>query len=251
MRSFPTRLANRGRFIMEQLGLADVTGPLSPHDRKLARAFASRLPEVVIRGHGLIPVEGHMTVVQARFFLRVLHRYPWLTNVIEIGFNAGHSSYLFLSSRPDVRVLSFDLGEGHAVNVAKRLIDQRFPGRHELILGDSRETVPTFADANPGRQFDLIFIDGGHQYEVASSDITNGARFSNPRSLIIMDDVDPTRGYGVGPASAWGEAVASGLVDQLLLMEDGFPLCGTAVADVRPIIRAWAVGRYRSGRSAG
>jgi hypothetical protein len=44
-----------------------------------------------------------------------------------------------------------------------------FPGRHELITGDSRETVPAFADEYPTRAFDLIYIDGGHDYEIAKA----------------------------------------------------------------------------------
>lgn len=253
MPSLPTRLARRGRFIIGQL--KDLTqsllpGPLSCYNRKLAMAFAYRLPVVVIRGHRWIPAVGHMNDVYARFVLRLLHFYPWVTDVLEIGFNAGHSSYVLLSGRPDIRVLSFDLGEVGAVNVAKRLIDRRFPGRHELILGDSRHTVPAFVHANPGRHFDLIFIDGGHEYDMASSDIANCASLSSPRSLILMDDVVPTRDYGVEPARAWSDAVSTGLVDQLLLIDDGFPLCDVAFPEVRPVGHAWAVGRYRSGWSA-
>jgi len=188
-----------------------------------------------------------MNDIQATFVHHLLHRYSWITQVVEIGFNTGHSSYAFLSSRSDVRVLSFDLGISDTVNVAKRAIDKRFPRRHELIRGDSRQAVPAFADANPDRHFDLIFIDGGHQYDVASSDITNCERLSSKRSLIIMDDINPSRPWGVGPASAWRDAVATGLVDPLLLIEDGFPLFEVATMDVYPAERGWAVGRYHSG----
>jgi len=190
-----------------------------------------------------------MNDVHARFFPQLLRRYPRIPDIVEIGFNTGHSSYLFLSSLPDVRVLSFDLGEGEIVDVAKRLIDQRFPSRHELIRGDSRQTVPAFADANPGRHFDLIFIDGGHEYDVASSDIANCENLGGPQSFAIIDDINPWS-WGVGPTNAWRDAIATDLVDPLLLLEDGFPLCDVALADVRPLQRGWVVGRYRSGRSA-
>jgi predicted O-methyltransferase YrrM len=68
--------------------------------------------------------------------------------VAEIGFNAGLSSHAFLNA--GARVISFDLGDGGCTKPAKKLIDKKFPARHTLIYGDSRETVPEFKDQNPG-----------------------------------------------------------------------------------------------------
>ena len=74
---------------------------------------------------------------------------------MEIGFNAGHSSELFLKYT-SAHVTSFDLGEHPYVSHAKEYIDA-YPGRHSLIIGDSTVTVPKCIG-----KYDIIFIDGGH-----------------------------------------------------------------------------------------
>ncbi|MGH9047708.1 MAG: class I SAM-dependent methyltransferase, partial [Acidimicrobiales bacterium] len=176
--------------------------------------------------------------------LALMRRYMDIHEVVEIGFNAGHSSYLFLSARPDVRVLSFDLGDHDYIDMTKGLIDRLFPGRHELIKGDSTKTVPAFADANPDRTFDLIYIDGGHDYEVAKADLEHCRRLSTAASLLVMDDLEPDHEWGAGPARAWREAKDASLIEEILLVEDGFPLAGLTLDDVRSQAVVWGLGRY-------
>ena len=151
--------------------------------------------------------------------------------VAEIGFHAGFSSHAFLSADPDTRVVSFDLGEHRCTKVAKRLIDTRFPTRHTLIYGDSRTTVPGFKAGNPAARFDLVFIDGGHDYEVAKADIINMKPLCTQEAVVIMDDLVPWMSYGEGPTQAWGEAIREGIVRQEELVQDGRK-------------RSWALGRY-------
>ncbi len=228
--------------------LLDPGDPLRSYNRRLAQAFARRRlhGESVEQGKTLrlFPIEGHSVKAQARFVQRLMRRYDTIREVVEIGFNAGHSSYLFLSARPDVRVLSFDLGDHDYIDMAKALIDRLFPGRHELIQGDSTTTVPEFADAHPEKTFDLIYIDGGHEYEVARADIEHCARLSTSDSLLLMDDLEPDHEWGAGPARAWREAQAEGLIDEQLLVEDGFPLAGLTLDDVRSDGVVWGLGHY-------
>lgn len=70
--------------------------------------------------------------------------------IAEIGFNAGFSSYVFLESNPTATVYSFDLGEYAYVSKAEAFMDLTFPGRHQLILGDSNETVNALSRRHPG-----------------------------------------------------------------------------------------------------
>ena len=248
----------------ENYRLLDPVDPLRPYNRMIARAFTyrrlkqvatllrsgptdgqpqtPRIPRPQLR---LIPTdEGHLLKTQAQFIERLMHRHRWVGNVAEIGFNAGHSSYLFLAARPDVRVVAFDIGDHDYIDLAKEIIDRVFPGRHELIKGDSRQTVPAFTSEHPDCRFDLIFIDGGHKYEVAMADLENCQGLSTPRSLVLMDDLQPSRDYGVGPVKAWHEAQANGLVKEELLVEDGFPLIDLTVDDVAPESFVWGIGKY-------
>ena len=159
--------------------------------------------------------------------------------IAEIGFNTGLSSRAFLNAHPDVRVTSFDLGQPW-VETAKTLIDKQFPGRHTLICGDSRNTVPEYKASNPTTKFDLVFIDGGHSYEVAKADLLNMRELSSNKTALIVDDLVPWFTYGAGPAKAWNDAIEEGVLRQSELVKDGKHV------DViePPGRRIWGLGQY-------
>ena len=64
-------------------------------------------------------VEGYLSPVQASFFHALLLARPEVRSIMEIGFNAGHSSHAFLAARPDTTVVSFDLGTHSYVRPAE------------------------------------------------------------------------------------------------------------------------------------
>jgi predicted O-methyltransferase YrrM len=149
----------------------------------------------------------------------------------EIGFDAGFSSRAFLQSPPRYSGRLVRLGRDPLGAIAKKLIDKRFPGRHTLMWGDSRTTGPEFTASPPGLEFDLVFIDGGHSYEVARADLLNLRELSSESTAVIMNDLVPRYAFGVGPTWAWNNAIVDGLVRQ-----------NERVRDSR--MRSWALGHY-------
>ena len=138
-------------------------------------------------GHNLNIIEGYSQQVpdQVADLIKLSKN---SINVMEIGFNAGHSAELFLKNNPNLTLTSFDLGYHDYVATAKEYIDLFYPNRHTLILGDSTVTIPKYINENPDKTFDLIFIDGGHTYEVANADIENCRKLANKDTVVILDD---------------------------------------------------------------
>ncbi len=190
-------------------------------------------------GWGVLRIEGYSSLEQLRFFRQLLAQEPGISRIVEVGFNAGHSSYTFLVSRPDIKVVSFDLGSHGYVRLAKRFIDAAFPGRHSLILGDSRETIPRYIEEHPAPGFDLAFVDGGHDYDVAKSDLLSIHRMIKPAGLVIMDDLQGWKSWGEGPVRAWAEMQEQGLIHELSLMQDG---CVVTSPQHKYVTAVWGIG---------
>ena len=206
------------------------------------RAYNETMEEMLrfLSSRGQIPREGSSSR-EEQDYLQLLVNESDFHLVGEIGFNAGLSSLAFLASSPSLRVVSFDIGQHNVVHHAKEFIDQHYPGRHELVLGDSKVTVPKYKDMHPEVSFDLVFIDGGHDFDTVRADIANLRRLCHPGTGVVIDDLVPWLEWGAGPTKAWSEAIREGLVVPVELFKDG-----RRVSVVEPPAgRAWALGQYR------
>jgi len=102
-------------------------------------------------------------------------------SVMEIGFNCAE---IFLKNNKELTVTSFDLG---LVKHAKKYIDATYPKRHNLILGDIKQTIPIYLQIKKDIKFDIIFIGDGHTYETAKADMENCFQVSHKDTIVIVN----------------------------------------------------------------
>lgn len=173
-----------------------------------------------LKSKNIEKLEGYsQQVPEQEDFLKTLVSNPSIKNVMEIGFNAGHSAEIFLSANENIHLVSFDLNYHDYVKVGKQYIDETYPGRHTLINGNSVVTVIEYYENNKDEKFDIIFIDGNHSYPIARSDIINSFLLSHKDTILVMDDIIKTetwiKTWNVGPNRAWKEFINSGFIKEV------------------------------------
>ena len=172
----------------------------------LNQFLASRGVGGAVEGHtGQCPPESQR--------IRQLAQSSNAKRLMEIGFNAGHSAHALLNACPEATLVSFDIGEHGYGRIGKEFIDATYPGRHTLVIGDSRETIPRSDE----EKVDFLFIDGGHTVDVACADIKNCKRLCGPDTVVVIDDVVTNNKaweaeWSRGPTAAWEAAQVFGLI---------------------------------------
>lgn len=109
-------------------------------------------------------------------------------NILEIGFNAGHSCFLFLIANETSKIQLFDIGEHTYSKLCFEYLNAQFPGRLSVTWGDSMDTIPNFYQQNPDTKFDLIHIDGKHEDINVIADTLNCRLLVEKENILLSDD---------------------------------------------------------------
>jgi predicted O-methyltransferase YrrM len=172
--------------------------------------------------------EGSSVPQQCMYYYDLLTKYPHIKRIVEIGFNVGISAAAFLSVRPDIEVISFDICSHDYVFKIKNVLDKHFPDRHTLIYGDSTKVVPMLRRFFDGfKPVDLFFVDGWHKEPVPRLDIMNALEWCNSESLLMVDDVCPAHG-SEGVVQAVLDCATQKkieIIDHLMYQDRGWVIC--------------------------
>lgn len=103
--------------------------------------------------------------------------------VVEIGFNRGSSSLVFLMSNPECVVYSIDVKSYEQVAGSVEFLKNTFPNRFHYISSNSQYMLDVLPK---GIEPDLIFIDGDHSFAGILSDATLSKQL-NPRCIMFDD----------------------------------------------------------------
>ena len=109
--------------------------------------------------------------------------------VCEVGFGRGHSALLWLELLPTAAVYSFTI-DSPDVHPGRQHLEKEYGKRFQLILGDSRETVPKFREENPEVICDVLLVDGIKTLFGRMRDVNNLAKMSTPDSIVYFDEVN-------------------------------------------------------------
>ena len=172
-----------------------------------------------LENYKINPVEGHCQQVKGQ--VEVLKRYaedPTITNIMEIGFNCGHSAEIFLKGKPENSVFSFSIIRNN-LRYGKRYLDNKYPNRLQIVIGESQDTVPLFSERHPHVKFGLIFIDGAHWEPIPKLDLENCRKLAHENTIILFDDTcyskELKRYWNEYPTKVWTEAIEKNEIVEL------------------------------------
>ncbi|ELU05415.1 hypothetical protein CAPTEDRAFT_205468 [Capitella teleta] len=163
-------------------------------------------------------LEGHSgegsKLVQQMVYVK-LAQLPFVNTICETGFNAGHSTLIWLASKANTRVYSFDLGDHVYAKYMADYLKTKHPGRLTVTWGDTMKTLPAFAKEHPEVQCDLIIVDGGHTFKVAAHDIETFHKMANSRNVLVFDDHPSKFGWSKNAGRAWELQIRRGITSEL------------------------------------
>ncbi len=175
--------------------------------------------------------EGYMTTEQQQQIRQQLRRYP-ITSIAEIGLNGGHSAFNFIQECNNLKkFVSFDLGIYPETQCAVQFFQKYYGQMFEFFGGPSQTSVPEYHKNNPTQTFDLIYIDGSHEYEGCYLDIINCKKLAHQSTILWLDDFTFE-----GPTRAIKELVDS----EFIVIDEKF------FSDGKCGGRAWMQFRYKN-----
>lgn len=177
-------------------GIVFVDGGVYTKTLEGCEPILKKLEEICIEKMGSSVVEGNCFCKNGDITTRLPELIPkqqnlfslgiTAKNILEIGFNAGHSALLFLMANKTSKIVCFDICHYPYARPCFDYLQSLFGDRLELVEGDSTVTVPDYCTKFTGHTFDVVHIDGSHDIQIARQDVEN--TLSVATDVVIFDD---------------------------------------------------------------
>mgnify|MGYP005704681339 FL=1 len=155
--------------------------------------------------------EGHIVPQTTTcFILKSIIEITKCKNILEIGFNFGHSAYTFMTIDPNIEYHSVDICQHKYTKPNFEKLSEIFGDRFTFAEKNSRHLRPEDVE-----KYDMVFVDGDHSTHGMSSDLNlcNEAKIK----YILVDDY-------VRCLSEEENIYPKQLIDHFL-SKDTFPYC--------------------------
>jgi len=142
-----------------------------------------------------ILMEGHIGWFedrQAKFIEIIKDLKP--KNIIEIGYNAGHSALLICQNSPVDNLYIFDINTHHYTIPNYNVFKNAYPDKNIVFTeGSTIDTLKPFMDAYDGELFDFVEVDGGHTTDLVLNDVYSTWNKIRSGGIIYIDDYNASR----------------------------------------------------------
>ena len=173
-------------------------------------------------------------------------------NILEIGTGTGFSTcYLAKAlsdqdiSYHDAQLTTIDMADRKSEHsIISNLEKHNIKNYVNFIIGSSLDVLPALLNEN--KKYDLIFIDGSHDYEITKQDFNNSINLLNDGGCVVFHDVYKRPKGNPGPRNVFDD-VSSELFYKVLFNEDLFNVFNYQedIIDVKRIHEKWELTDFR------
>jgi hypothetical protein len=111
-------------------------------------------------------------------------------NVINVGFNAGHSTLLFLLAHPSSIIHCFDNCSHKYTLPCYQYLATHFPNRVHLYQGNSQHTLPAFKNNNLHLKAQVVLLDGSQDLAIRNGDFFHSLHFVSFKDILIYNGIN-------------------------------------------------------------
>jgi hypothetical protein len=142
-------------------------------------------------------------------------------SVCRVGFSAGHEALSALAVRPDTKVYAFETDESPSTVPAHDILDERFPSRLFLYLGDASVSIPRVAAQNRNLLCDVVYISSTAPEHVVRTALYDMASLTSPRGHVVILDVPADQARARAAQAAWVASEDRGELETAAVLRSG------------------------------